>query len=128
VLSSSDDIPVESLSISSSDTLATSELEPLNEEIASSMDDGLVANDSEELALLPEIPNSVLIDEKSLTDVSGVTSVVTPDDAVSDGTTSDEEMSNSPEPSESVAPDTGVTPCQKNKFKSSDHLDLKSCC
>lgn len=78
------------------------------------MDDGLVANDPEELVLLPEMPNSVLIDEKSLLDVKGDTSVVTPDDAVSDGTTSDEKMSGSPEPSESVAPDTGVTPCQQN--------------
>jgi hypothetical protein len=106
---SSEEIPVESLSISSSDTLAASELELLNEDIAST-DDELLANDSGELALLPELPDSVLIDEKSLLDVRGVTSVDTPDDAVSDGTTSDEKMSSSPEPSESVAPDTGVTP------------------
>jgi hypothetical protein len=111
-LSSFGDTPAESLSITSSDTLAASEMEPVNNEAVSPMDDGLAAKDSDELMLLP---NSVLTGEKSLLDVRGVASEVTSDDAVSevtpDGMTSDENMSSSPEPSNSVAPDTGVTPC-----------------
>ena len=121
VLSSSGETPVESPSIMSSDTLTASKLELLTKEVASAMDDGLVAEDFEELMLLP---NSVLIAKMSLLAVRGVAAEVMSDDVVpdevSDGTLSDEKTSSSPEPSNSVAPETEVAPCQKPNLKFRD--------
>jgi hypothetical protein len=117
VLSSSD-MPVESLSMMSLDMLAASKLELVSKEVASAMDDGLVAEESEELMLL--LLNSVLTSKMSLLDVRGVAAKVISDDVVpdeeSDGTLSDEKTSSSPEPSNSVVPETEVAPCRKPNF------------
>ena len=99
------------------DMLAASKLELVSKEVASAMDDGLVAEESEELTLLP---NSVLTDKMSLLAVRGVAAEVISDDVVpdevSDGTLSDEKTSSSPEPSNSVGPETEVAPCRKPNF------------
>jgi hypothetical protein len=116
VLSSSD-TPVKSLSMMSSDMLAASKLELVSKEVSSPMEDGLVAEESVELMLLP---NSVLTAKMSLLAVRGVAAEVISDDvipdAVSDGTLSDEKTSSSPEPSNSAEPETEVAPCQKTNF------------
>jgi hypothetical protein len=116
VLSSSD-TPVESLSMMSLDMLAASKLELVSKDVASAMDDGLVSEEPEELMLLP---NSVLTVKVSLLAVRGVATEVISDDVVpgevSDGTLSDEKTSTSPEPSNSVVPETKVAPCQKTNF------------
>jgi hypothetical protein len=102
----------------SSDMLAASKLELESKEIASAMDDGLVVEESEELMLLP---NSVLTAKMSLLAVRRVAAEVMSDDAVpdevSDGMLADEKTSSSPEPSNSVAPETEAAPCQKPNFK-----------
>jgi len=99
------------------DMLAASKLELVSKEVASAMDEGLVAEDSEELMLLP---NSVLRAKMSLLAVRGVAAEVMSDDVipdeVSDGTLSDEKISSSPEPSNSVVPETKVAPCRKPNF------------
>jgi hypothetical protein len=117
VLSSSDDTPLESLSMMSADTLAASELELLSKEVGPAMDDGLVAKDSEELMVLL---SSILTEKISLLAVRGVAAEVISDDAVPDGILSDEKTSSSPEPSNSVALETGVAPCQKTNLKFRD--------
>jgi hypothetical protein len=66
VLSSFRDTKGESRSMILSDTLKASEIEPVNKEVASPMDDGLVEKDAEELMLLL---NSVLAGDMSLLDV-----------------------------------------------------------
>jgi len=93
------------------DMLAASKLELVSKEVASAMDDGLVAVEPEELMLLP---NSVLTAKVSLLAVRGVAAEVISDDVVpdevTDGTLSDEKTSTSPEPSNSVVPETEAAP------------------
>lgn len=117
VVLSSSDTPVESLSMMSLDKLAASKLELVSKEVASAMDDELLAEDTEELMLLP---NSVLTAKMSLLAVRGVAAEVISDDVVpddvSDGTLLDEKTSSSPEPSNSAGPETEVAPCRKLNF------------
>jgi len=125
VLSSSD-TPAESLSMMSLDMLAASKLELVSKEVVSAMDDGLVAEESEELILML-LPNSVLTAKVSLLAVRGVATDVISDDVVpdevSDGTLADEKTSSSPEPSNSVVPETEVAPCRKPNltFRDTSH-------